>query len=42
MQKSYYVEMPKEDNEILKYKHRKKSMRTPFFIYADLERLLEI
>ena len=36
-----YVEMPDEDNKILKYSHRDKSMRVPFFIYADLECLLE-
>ena len=30
-----YVEMPKEDNKILKY------MKVPFIIYADLESLLE-
>ena len=33
--------MPDEDNKILKYSHRDKSMRVPFFIYADLECLLE-
>ena len=32
--------MPKEDNKILKYNHREKSMRTPFIIYVDLESLL--
>ena len=37
----YYVEMPKEDNKILKYKHGEKSMKVPFIIYADLESLLE-
>ena len=36
-----YVEMPKEDNKILKYNHRENSMRTPFIIYADLESLPE-
>ena len=36
-----YVEMPEEDNKILKYNHSEKSMRTPFVIYADLKRLLE-
>ena len=35
-----YVEMPKEDNKILKYNHGEKSMRVPFIIYADLEFLL--
>ena len=33
--------MPNEDNKILKYNHREKSMRAPFIIYADLESLLE-
>ena len=33
--------MPKEDNKILKYNHREKSMKVPFIIYADLESLLE-
>ena len=36
-----YVEMPKEDNKILKYSHGEKSMKVPFIIYADLESLLE-
>ena len=36
-----YVEMPEEDNKILKYSHGGKSMRAPFVIYADLESLLE-
>ena len=36
-----YVEMPKEDNKILKYNHREKSMKVPFIIYTDLESLLE-
>ena len=36
-----YVEMPKEDNKILKYNHGKKSMKVLFIIYADLESLLE-
>ena len=36
-----YVEMPKEDNKILKYNHGEKSMKVPFIIYADLEPLLE-
>ena len=31
-----YVEMPKEDNKILKYNHGEKSMKVPFIIYADL------
>ena len=34
--------MPEEDNKILKYNHREKSMmKIPFIIYADLESLLE-
>ena len=33
--------MPNEDNKILKYNHREKSIRAPFIIYADLESLLE-
>ena len=28
-----YVEMPKEDNKILKYNHGEKSMKVPFIIY---------
>ena len=36
-----YVEMPEEDNKILKNNHGEKSMRTRFVIYADLECLLE-
>ena len=35
------VEMPNEDNKILKYNHGEKSMKSPFIIYADLESLLE-
>ena len=37
----YFVEMPYEDNAILKYNHGEKSLKIPFMIYADLERLLE-
>ena len=37
----YSVEMPNEDNKILKYNHGEKSMKAPFIIYADLESLLE-
>ena len=37
----YYVEIPKEDNKILKCNHGEKSMQVPFIIYADLESLLE-
>ena len=33
--------MPNEDNKILKYNHGEKSMKVPFIIYADLERLPE-
>ena len=36
-----YVEMPKEDNKILKYDHGEKSMKVPFIIYPDLESLRE-
>ena len=36
-----YVEMPEEDNRILKYNHGEKSMTAPFVIYSDLEYLLE-
>ena len=36
-----YVEMPKEDNTILKYNHGGKSIKVPFTIYADLKSLLE-
>ena len=36
-----YIEIPKEDNKILKYYHSEKSMKVPFIIYADLESLLE-
>ena len=32
-----YIEMPKENNKVLKYNHGKKSMIVPFVIYADLE-----
>ena len=35
------VEIPKEDNKILKYKPGEESMKFPFIIYADLESLLE-
>ena len=33
------VEMPNEDNKILKYNHREISMKAPFIIYADLQSL---
>ena len=36
-----YVEMPDEDNKILKYNHEEKSMEAPFIIYTDLEFLLK-
>ena len=36
-----YVEMPEENNKILKYNQGEKSMKVPFIIYADLESLLE-
>ena len=35
------VEMPNEDNKIIKYNQGEKSRRSPFNIYADLECLLE-
>ena len=35
-----YVEMPEEDNKILKYNQGEKSMKVPFIVYADLESLL--
>ena len=34
-----YVEMPKKDNKILKYKHGKKSMKVQFITYAGSESL---
>ena len=36
-----HIEMPNEDNKILKYSHREKSLKVRFIIYADLECLLE-
>ena len=33
--------MPNEDNKILKYNHREKSMKVPLINYADLECLLK-
>ena len=36
-----YVGMHKEDNKILKYNQREKSVRVPVIIYADLKSLLE-
>ena len=35
------VEMPSEDNKIIKYNQGEKSIKSPFIIYADLECLLE-
>ena len=37
----YYLEMPNEDNKILNYNHGEKSMKAPFIMHADLDRLLE-
>ena len=37
-----YVEMPKKDNNILKYNSGEKYMRVPFIMYVDMECLLEI
>ena len=36
-----HVDMPKEDEQILKYNHGEKSLKAPFTIYADLECLLK-
>ena len=36
-----HVEMPSEDNKIIKYNQGEKSIKSPFIIYADLECLLE-
>ena len=36
-----YVEIPKEDNRILKCNHGEKYMKVRFIIYADLESLVE-
>ena len=33
--------MPKEDRNILKYNHGKKSTKITFIIYADMESLLD-
>ena len=33
--------MPSEDNEILEFDQYKKPDKTPFFIYADFESLIE-
>ena len=37
----WHVEMPNEDNKILKYNQGEKSIKSPFIIYADLECLLQ-
>ena len=37
----FFVEMPKEDNNILKYNQGENSMKVPFIIYTDLESLLK-
>ena len=36
-----YVEIPNEDNKILKFNHGERLLKAPFMIYADLECLLE-
>ena len=36
-----HVEMPNECNKVIKYNQGKKSIKSPFIIYADLECLLE-
>ena len=36
-----YVEMPNEDNKILKYNHGEKSLKASVIFYADLACLLE-
>ena len=36
-----YVQMPKNENKILEYKHSQKSKRASFVIYSDLECLLQ-
>ena len=36
-----HIEMPTKNNNIIKYNQRKKSLKLPFTIYADLECLLE-
>ena len=35
-----FVQMPNDDNKILKYNYGEKSLKVPAFIYADLECLL--
>ena len=36
-----YVEMPNEDNKILKHNYGENSLKAPLIIYVDLECLLE-
>ena len=36
-----HVEMPNEDNKIIKYNQGEKSIKSPFIFYADSEYLLE-
>ena len=36
-----YIEMPKEDNKMLKHNHGETSMKVPFIFHVDLECLLE-
>ena len=36
-----YVEIPNENNKVLKCTHGEKFMRVSFIVYADLECLLE-
>ena len=36
-----HAEMPTKDNNIIKYNQGEKSIKSPFVVYADLERLLE-
>ena len=38
---SCYVEMPNEDNKILKYNYGEKSLTSPFIFYAYLQCLVE-
>ena len=35
------IKIPDEDNKILKYNSGEQSLKVPFIIYADLERLLQ-
>ena len=37
----FHVEMPTEDNNIIKYNQREKSIKLTFVVYANLECLLE-